>query len=184
MARIPYADENGSPEMTALARKIRSERGGRMLNLYQMLLNSPPLAEGWLNLFTAIRQKCELDGIYRELAILRVAIINGAEYEYRVHVPFALREGLTEAQIGALDIWQDSQLFSNAQRAVLAYTDVMTRDIHVPDSVFDALKPHFERRELVELTATIAGYNLVSRFLEALAIDPDAAQTQPGTNVG
>lgn len=184
MARIPYADENGSPEITALAKKIRSERGGRMLNLYQMLLNSPPLAEGWLNLFTAIRQKCELDGIYRELVILRVAIINGAEYEYRVHVPFALSEGLTEAQIGALDIWQDSQLFSNAQRAVLAYADAMTREIHVSDSVFDALKPHFEPRELVELTATIAGYNLVSRFLEALAIDPDAAQTQPGTNAG
>jgi alkylhydroperoxidase family enzyme len=180
MARLPYADENSSPEIAVLAKKIRAERGGRMLNLYQMLLNSPPLAEGWLNLFTAIRQKCELEGIYRELAILRVAIINGAEYEYRAHMPFALKEGLTVAQIGALDKWQDSNLFSDAQRAVLAYADAMTREIHVADSVFDLLKSHFERRELVELTATIAGYNLVSRFLEALAIDPEAVQTQPG----
>lgn len=184
MARLPYADENGSPEIAALAQKIRAERGGRMLNLYKMLLNSPPLAEGWLNLFTAIRQKCELGGVYRELAILRVAIINGAEYEYRAHVPFALKEGLTEAQIGALDEWQESRLYSDAQRAVLAYADAMTREIHVADSVFDALRSHFDRRQLVELTATIAGYNLVSRFLEALAIDPEAARAQAGRNAG
>lgn len=184
MARLAYADENSSPEIVALAQKIRAERGGRMLNLYQMLLNSPPLAEGWLSLFTAIRQKCELEGIYRELAILRVAIINGADYEFRAHMPFALKEGLTEAQIGALDKWQESNLFSDAQRTVLAYADAMTREIHVADGVFDALRPHFEQRRLVELTATIAGYNLVSRFLEALAIDPEAAQTQAGRNAG
>jgi alkylhydroperoxidase family enzyme len=184
MARLAYADENSSPEIAALAKKIRAERGGRMLNLYQMLLNSPPLAEGWLNLFTAIRQKCELGGNYRELAILRVAIINGADYEYRAHMPFALKEGLTEAQIGALNIWQESQLFSDAQRAVLAYADAMTREIHVADVVFDALRPHFDQRQVVELTATIAGYNLVSRFLEALAIDPEAGQTQPGKFAG
>ncbi|HSN39284.1 MAG TPA: carboxymuconolactone decarboxylase family protein [Burkholderiales bacterium] len=178
MARVPYADENDSPEIKALAEKIRSERGGRMLNLYKMLLNSPPVADGWRQLFTAIRQKCELAGSYRELAILRVAIVNGAEYEYRAHVPFALKEGVTQAQIDVLDKWRDSGLFSDAQRAVLAYTDAMTRDIHVADAVFDALRLHFDQRQLVELTATIAGYNLVSRFLEALAIDPEAAHVR------
>jgi len=175
MARIPYAEENSSPEIKALAENIRSERGGRMLNLYKMLLNSPPLADGWRQLFTAIRQQCELPGDYRELAILRVAVVNGAEYEYRAHIPFALKEGITQAQIDALNKWRESGLFSDAQCAVLAYTDAMTREIHVADPVFDALRPHFDRRQLVELTATIAGYNLVSRFLEALAIDPEAA---------
>ena len=62
------------------------------------------------------------------------------------------------------------------QRAVLAYTDSMTRDIHVPDAVFDPLRDYFSKREIVELTATIGGYNLVSRFLEALAVDPEQAQ--------
>lgn len=180
MARVPYADENSSPEIKALAEQIRSERGGRMLNLYRMLLNSPSVAAGWLNLFTAIRQKCELPGSYRELAILRVAIINGAEYEYRAHIPFALKEGVTREQIDALGKWRESELFSDAQRAVLAYTDAMTREIHVADAVFDVLRPHFDRRQLVELTATIGGYNLVSRFLEALQVDPEAAHAQAG----
>jgi alkylhydroperoxidase family enzyme len=47
----------------------------------------------------------------------------------------------------------------------------MTRDIQVPDAVFEAVARHLGTREIVELTATIAGYNLVSRFLEALRVD-------------
>ena len=121
---------------------------------------------------------CELRGDRRELAILRVAIVNGAQYEYRAHIPHALKEGVTQAQIDALDEWRKSPLFSEAQRAVLAYTEAMTREIHVPDPVFDALRPHFPPRQIVELTATIAAYNLVSRFLEALAIDAEAAHAQ------
>lgn len=175
MARLAYGDENSSPAVRALADQIRRERDGRMLNLYSMLLNAPPVAEGWLALFTAIRQQCTLRGDYRELVILRVALLNGASYEYQVHVPFALREGVTQAQLDTLDRWQDSDALTQAQRAVLAYTDAMTRDIHVPDAVFEALRGHFNQREIVELTATIGGYNLVSRFLEALAVDPESA---------
>lgn len=176
MARVAYGDENSSPAVRALADRIRAERDGRMLNLYGMLLNAPPVAEGWLALFTAIRQQCTLPGECRELAILRVALLNGASYEYQVHVPFALREGLTQAQIDALPQWQDSTVLTPVQRAVLAYTDAMTRDIHVPHAVFDALRGHFNAREIVELTATIGGYNLVSRFLEALAVDPEPSR--------
>jgi alkylhydroperoxidase family enzyme len=176
MARLAYGDENSSPVVRALADQIRKERDGRMLNLYSMLLNAPPVAEGWLALFTAIRQQCTLRGDYRELVILRVALLNGASYEYQVHVPFALREGVTQAQLDTLDRWEDSGTLTPAQRAVLAYTDAMTRDIHVPDAVFETLRGHFSQREIVELTATIGGYNLVSRFLEALAVDPEPAQ--------
>jgi alkylhydroperoxidase family enzyme len=47
----------------------------------------------------------------------------------------------------------------------------MTRTIQVPDPVFAAIRKHLDDREVLELTATIAGYNLVSRVLEALRID-------------
>ena len=51
----------------------------------------------------------------------------------------------------------------------------MTREIHVPDNVFARMREHFAERDVVELTATIAAYNCVSRFLEALRIDLDRA---------
>lgn len=171
MARIPYADDQ-NPEVAELAAQIRRERG-KMHNLYRMLLNSPPVARGWLNLLTAVRQQCQLSGKYRELSILRVAVVNGADYEYQSHIPHALKEGLTQRQIDALPRWQESDAFNVAERAVLAYTDSMTKDIHVPDSVFDALRPHLDTRELTELTATIGAYNLVSRFIEAVKIDQE-----------
>ena len=173
MARITYADENQNEEVKKLAAQIRKERG-KMHNLYLMLLNSPPIARGWLNLLTAVRQQCKLSGRYREISILRVAIINGADYEYQSHIPFALKEGVSQDKIDALRDWQNSKAFDAAERAVLAYTDSMTKVIHVPDHVFEALRPHFDARELTELTATIGAYNLVSRFLEAVKIDHES----------
>lgn len=168
MARIEYADLN-SPDIAPLVDRIKAERG-KVLNLYGMLLHSPPVAEGWLKLFTAIRQQGSLSGRLRELVIMHIAVINQAEYEFDQHVPFALKEGITEAQLDALRAGS-FEPFTPIEQSVLAYADSMTRDVHVPDDVFAAVKPHFNERELVELTATIAGYNLVSRFLEALQID-------------
>lgn len=172
MARIPYPDVNANAEVIALTAQIRKERG-QLHNLYRLLLNSPPVARGWLNLLTAVRQQCKLAGKYREFAILRIAIINKADIEYTSHIPFALKEGIRREQIDALNDWQNSQVYDAAERAVLAYTDSMTKDVHVPDNVFDPLRPHFDARELTELTVTIATYNLVSRFLEAVQVDHD-----------
>ena len=171
MPRVPLIDESTRPELAQLIATIKSERGGKLLHLYQALLNSPPVAEGWLKLFTAIRQKTELGGRYRELAILRVALLNGADYEYRAHLPFALQEGLSQEQIDAIPGWQLSERFDQRERTVLAYTDAMTRGIRVPDAVFAEVRRHFDERETVELTATIGGYNLVSRFLVAMQLE-------------
>lgn len=169
MARIPYADLS-APTIKPLADRIVAERGS-VLHLYQMLLNSPSVAEGWLGYLTAIRQKSSLDGAIREMVIMRVAQLNRAPYEADQHAPIALREGMSQAQLDALGEWSaHGDLFSAQERAVLAYTDAMTRDVQVPDAVFAAVSAHFEAQQLVELTATVAAYNMVSRFLEALQI--------------
>ena len=173
MARVPYIDDTTNPELAELCERIRAQRGGRVYNLYKALLNSPEIADGWLHLFTAIRQRAELPGDYRELVIMSVAILNGADYEFVQHIPFALKAGLTQPQLDALANWRESPLFDAKQRAVLEYVECMTRHVHVPDEVFAPVAAHFGPRQLVELTATIAGYNLVSRFLEAVEIDPE-----------
>jgi len=53
---------------------------------------------------------------------------------------------------------------------VVRYSDAMTRDVSVPDKIFDGLKSHFTDKEIVEITATVAAYNCVSRFLVALDV--------------
>jgi len=172
MARIDYPDSN-HPDIAPLAARIKAERGGKLLNLYKMLLASPPLAEGWLAFLTAVRQKAVLAGRYREAAIIRIAVLNGADYECQAHLPFAREAGWNEHQVAALAAGHVPDGATAADRAVLAYTDAMTRAVHVPDAVFAALRPHFSARELVELSVTIAAYNCVSRFLEALQVDPE-----------
>ncbi|MEN9591166.1 MAG: hypothetical protein RLZZ481_2952, partial [Pseudomonadota bacterium] len=168
MARIPYADLT-NPEAKPLVDRIVAERGG-VLHLYQMLLHSPPVASGWLNYLTAIRQQSSLPGGLRELVIMRIAILNGAPYEAEQHAPIALREGVTQAQLDDLEHWQQSKNYDAIQRAVLAYTDAMTKEIHVSPEVFAVVKAVLTDRLLVELTATVGAYNMVSRFLEALQI--------------
>jgi len=61
-------------------------------------------------------------------------------------------------------------VFSPRQRAVLALTDAMTLDVQVPTPVMDEVRVHLDDARLVELVATIAAYNMVSRVLEALQI--------------
>jgi alkylhydroperoxidase family enzyme len=168
MARIAYADIQNPAIAPEVARVVK-ERGS-VLKLYEMLLHSPPVAAGWLTFLTAIRQQGVLSGRIRELVIMNVAVINGAEYEFSAHTPFALREGFSQAQLDDIRVGQVDS-FDACERAALAYSESMTREIQVPDAIFEAVRRHFNERELVELTATIAAYNMVSRFLEALKVD-------------
>ena len=168
MARIPYADM-AAPEGKPLVDRIVAERGS-VLHLYQMLLHSPPVAEGWLTYLTSIRQKCQLSGALRELVIMRVAVINGAQYEADQHAPIALKEGVTQGQLDDLAVWEDSTRYTAVQRAVLALCDGMTRSVQVPPQAVAAVRGFLGDRELVELVATVGAYNMVSRFLEALDI--------------
>ncbi|MDP9107679.1 MAG: carboxymuconolactone decarboxylase family protein [Pseudomonadota bacterium] len=172
MARLPYADPD-LPALQSHAARIRAERGGKMLNLYKMLLHSPPVADGWRQLLTAIRQQGTLSARYRELAILRIAVLNEAPYEFAQHVPFARSEGVTEAQLEAMQQMDWGCAFDADDALVLTYTDAMTRQIRVPPALFAAVQARFDAREIVELTATIGAYNMVSRFLEALELDHD-----------
>lgn len=169
MARLEYADI-GAEKVRAVTERIVAERG-QMLHIYRMLLHSPEVSSGWLAMMTAIRQRCALSGDLRELVIMRIAQLNGTTYEAEQHRAFALREGITDAQLEELEDWENSKLFSLLQRAVLDYTDTMTIDVKVPDQVFASVRKHFDECGMIELTATIASYNMVSRFLVALQIE-------------
>jgi alkylhydroperoxidase family enzyme len=171
MARLDFVNE-GSPDIDGeLLRSIRARRGGQLLNLDRQLLHSAPLARGWNSLMGAIRGEMRLDGALRELVILRVAVLNRAPYEFAQHAPLALAEGLSQGQVDAVQAWPDSALFDARDRDVLAYADAMTLRVQVPQPLFDALRTHLDERQIVELTATVASYNMVSRFLEALQIE-------------
>jgi 4-carboxymuconolactone decarboxylase len=166
--RVPAIAPGTRPELAALEKQIMGARG-RISPLYTVLLNSPELAAGWEQLFTVIRQKTSVPPALRELVILRIAVLNGADYEFEAHVPHALAAGMTQESIDRLR-GDDLTRFSAVENLVLRYTDAMTRDLRVPDALYAELDKAFDAKTLVELTATVAGYNMVSRFLIAMRI--------------
>jgi 4-carboxymuconolactone decarboxylase len=174
MARISYIEEKDHPELAELIGKVRAGRRGTLINVYKLLLHSPPLAAIWLDFVSAARFKTELDGRLREIVIVRVAVLNRTTYVFKQHVPqLSAPEGLTDEEANALADWCKASFFSPREQAALAYTDAMTRDIAVPDDVFNALKPHFDERQIVELTVLIGLYNMHTRVFTALGIDAE-----------
>ena len=143
-----------------------------------MLLHSPALAAGWNAYLGAVRTQLSLGAKPRELAICAVAAFNGAEFEVTHHVPLLLQAGGTQAQADALrDLARaaaNASLFDADERAVLQLTLEMTRDVAVKDATFSGASAAVgDAQKTVELIATIAAYNMVSRFLVALDIQPD-----------
>jgi len=172
MARISLIEEKDHPELSELIQRIVANRRGGLLNVYKLLLHSPPLAATWLEHVNAVRWKTQIEGRLREIVIIRIAVLNRIDYVIQQHVPaLALADGVTLAECNALRDWRASEFFSEKERAALAYTDAMTRDVSVPDAVFTDVRKHFNERELVELTVLIGTYNMHNRVMQALAID-------------
>jgi len=179
MARVPLIDEDNE-ELAPLIAHLKAQRGGKLINLYRVLLNSPPVAAAWLDFNSAVRYSTALPAAINELAILRVSVLNGADYQFRVHGPtHALQAGLTVAQVDAIADWRSSTLFSATERATLAYADGITRDIEPDEPTCIELRRHFDHRQVVELTVLISAYNMHTRVARALHIDVEPAATRP-----
>jgi alkylhydroperoxidase family enzyme len=174
MARVSNVEEKDHPELAELIGKVRAGRRGTLINVYKLLLHAPPLAACWLDLISTARFKTELDGRLREIVIIRVGYLNRTDYVVKQHVPvLSVPEGVSQQDSDALADWRSSNFFNARERAALAYADAMTRDVDVPDAVFDALRPHFSERQIVELTVLIGIYNMHTRVFTALRIDPE-----------
>ncbi len=167
--RVAPITPGSRPELAAIEASILAERG-EILLLYRVLLNSAPLAAGWEKMLTAVRNQSSLPAAVRELVILRVAALNRAPFEFDAHLPVARKAGISETKIAALHAQDVGETFTPLEQAILALTDTMTRNVQVPDAQFEPLRQYFDSRALVELVATVAAYNMVSRFLEALNI--------------
>ncbi len=172
---IPYLSEDraGPPDLVAAIRARRP--GGRLLNLDRVLLHSPDLARGWNGLLAAIRGPLALPPRLRELAVMAVAALNRADYEWKQHQGEFLAAGGTREQLAALEdpaeAARDASRFDEQERAALALTVEMTVQVAVSEPTMRRARSLLPDRELVELVGTIAAYNMVSRFLVATGVE-------------
>jgi alkylhydroperoxidase family enzyme len=180
---IPYVSDAqaGPPELVEAIRARRPRR--ELLNLDRMLLHSPGFAKAWNGMFGAIRGQLALPARLREIAIMAIGTLNRAEYEWAQHEGEFLKAGGTPAQLAKLrdvDVAvKDASAFDEAERATLALTSEMTRGIEVSPQTMARIRAVLPDAQVVELVGTIAGYNMVSRFVVATGVQVEA-QTEPG----
>jgi 4-carboxymuconolactone decarboxylase len=138
-----------------------------------MLLHSPPVAEGWVRLGTAVRRRTGLDDRLRELAICLVARVCDQGYEWENHAPIARDAGATEEELAALLDRGTCSTYSALDRLVLDLTEATARG-RVTDELITAASDRLGDRLLTDVIATAAYYVGTAHFLTAFGIGPGA----------
>jgi AhpD family alkylhydroperoxidase len=111
-------------------------------------------------------EACGLDHRLIALVKMRVSQINGCAYCLHMHSMEARKLGETEARLYLLDAWHESKLYSERERAALAWAESLTNiaATRAPDDVYEATRRQFSDKELADLSIAIAMINAWNRF--------------------
>lgn len=126
---------------------------------------APDAMKGMLELEKAVKN-VSLEPSLVELVKIRASQINGCAYCIYMHTKAAREIGEAEERLYLLNAWRESPLYSDRERAALAWTESLTliSQTHAPDEDYAAFKEHFSDKEQVELTLVVSAYNAWNRF--------------------
>ena len=101
-----------------------------------------------------------------ELVKTRASQINGCAFCINMHTQDARKQGETEQRLYLLNAWPEAPLYTDRERAALAWTEAVTlvSETHVPDDVYDDVRRHFSEAETVNLTMLVAAINAWNRI--------------------
>jgi 4-carboxymuconolactone decarboxylase len=165
-------DELSAAQM-ALFDSIASTRGGVVPTPFHVLAESPELASLTQALGAFCRYRTGLSPRLSELAVLITAAHWGADYEFDVHAPEALKAGIAQPVIDALRNGKAPPLEDADSRLIyeFATTFYATRD--VPDRLFEDAIARFGRRRVVELAGVLGYYSGLAMLLRIFRVSLD-----------
>ena len=125
-------------------------------------------------------QQSGLEENLLNLIALRASQINGCAYCIDMHWKDLRASGESEQRLYGLDAWRESPYYTERERAVLAWTEAVTRvaDTHVPDEAFENLRQHFNEKQIADLTLAVATINSWNRL--NIALRTVAGSYKPG----
>jgi AhpD family alkylhydroperoxidase len=132
-------------------------------------LNPFAVAPDGVNALLGVERYLETCGLDHKLMLLvktRVSQINGCAYCLHMHTTDARKLGESEARLHLLDAWRESHLYSERERAALAWAESLTHvaETHAPDEVYEEARRQFSEKEIVDLSITVAMINAWNRL--------------------
>src|SRR3954470_922863 len=166
--RLPPVDESKSPAAAAVFAHIKKTRG-----IVSHVLRSLGHAPEGLSAFAAygeyVRYRTTLSGRVRELTIL--ALARGNQYAWTHHAPFALKEGVTQAELDELNAGKLARTLSAAECAAIGFAREFALGGDVSDSAFAKLRYEFDERGITDITLLCGYFIALASVINALRIE-------------
>jgi alkylhydroperoxidase family enzyme len=171
-ARLPYLTRDDLPEADrGIWDDFIKVRGTEPGHIHRTVANAPNLLRRFVELANELRNGTQLDPKLRELALMTVGRLTGAEYEFVHHWNMSLRIGIKREQLEHLADFETSPAFDDHERAVMRYAAEATQNVKIADATFNALREFLDNRRIMELVMNVAFYNAVARIIVPCGVE-------------
>ena len=143
----------------------------------RQLANHPDLSEAWLTFARYVLGNSTLPPRERELLILRIGFLLGADYEWGQHARIGREAGLTDTEILRITQGPGAAGWSSFDRTLLRAVDELRRDAEISDTTWNELAARYDTKQLMDVVFTVGQYNLVSMALKTFRVPLDEGVT-------
>jgi len=143
----------------------------RMPNLTCTQLQHPELMKSFFPFIKYLLWEGKLEARYRELAILRVAWLRQAEYEWTQHVLIGREAGLTDVEISRVIEGSGSEQWDPVEASAISAVDQLLESASLTDDTWDTLLANLGVEQLIELIHVIGNYDLIAMFMNATGLE-------------
>lgn len=179
--RLPAVDEAKSPAAASVFAHIKKTRG-TVSHVLRSLGHAPDGLSAFAGYGEYVRYHTTLSGRVRELTIL--ALARGNQYAWTHHAPFALKEGVTQAELDELNAGKLAATLTAAERSAIGFAREFAQGGYVSDAVFAKVRGEFDERGVTDLTLLCGYFIALASVINALRIELESDRTPMMKPVG
>ena len=142
----------------------------QILNVSSTLATHPDLYKRWLPFANHILFKSTLSARDREILILRIGHLCRSGYEFHQHTRIGKAAGLSDAEIEAIKIGPEAELWNDFERTLLRATDELHQDSFLSDATWAALRERYSDQQMMDVVFTVGQYTMVSMALNSFGV--------------
>jgi 4-carboxymuconolactone decarboxylase len=161
----PLSYDQLTPEQKTLVEHLYAGERGGMNGPFNVLLRSPEIGDAAQKLGAQLRFHSSLKPRQRELAIIMTARAWTAQYEWTAHSRLALQAGISKAAVDAIATGKRPAGLQADEQVVYNFCDELLKTHQVSDAAFHAAVEKLGERGVVDMTALVGYYHLVSMIL-------------------